>query len=316
MPILPELAPMVARINAARAHLPDASTPVAERRAVIHRGMDQRAGSVALPAPPTTTTDHRVAVDAEHITVRSYRPHRHGRLAAHVYVHGGGWWLGELQHRDAVCATLAADAGCVVFSVAHRLAPEHRFPIPVCDCYAALRWVVDNADALGVDAARLSIGGDSSGANLAAATAMLTRDSGRPHLLAQVLEIPVLDLTMSQPSVHEAAGAVVLTGAELAANIEQYCDAGDRRHPYASPLLADDLAGLPPALIMTAEYDILRDEGAAYGRRLSESGGAAEVVEWAGHVHGSHEMTAVLESARAWQARVAGFLRDRYAASR
>ncbi|MEO3829563.1 alpha/beta hydrolase [Actinomadura sp. B10D3] len=308
MPVLPELVPMLDRVAQARAHMPGASTPVAERRAFIHRGMDQRVKAVALPMPPVTCADHEVPVEGGTITVRVYRPDLAGVLPGHVYVHGGGWWLGELHHRDAVCARLAADAQCAVVSVAHRLAPEHRFPVPVHDCRDALRWVAANAGRLGVDAARLSIGGDSSGANLAAATALMARDQGGPALVAQVLEIPALDLTLKQPSVNEPAEAALLTRDDLAADIERYCDPEDRTDPYASPLLAGDLSGLPPALIMTAEFDILRDDGAAYGRRLTEAGVPAEVVQWDGHVHGSHEMTAILESARRWQAHVAGFL--------
>ncbi|GAA4444624.1 alpha/beta hydrolase [Phytohabitans houttuyneae] len=312
MPALPELAPMLARIEAARAHVPDPALPVAERRAAIHRGMDQRAAAVALPPPPVAVTDHAVPVEGGEITVRTYRPDVEGPLPAHLYVHGGGWWLGTLAHRDAACARLAVDARCVVASVAHRLAPEHWFPVPVRDCVAALMWLAGRAAELGVDASRLSIGGDSSGANLAAATALVARDEGGPALVAQVLEIPALDLTMSQPSVNATAGPVVLTRDDLAENIARYADPADLRHPYASPLLAPDLSGLPPALVMTAELDILRDDGAAYGRRLVEAGGSAEVVEWAGHVHGSHEMTAVLVSAREWQARAAAFLRAHY----
>jgi acetyl esterase len=312
MPVLPELVPMLARIDEARGRLPDASMPAAERRAVIHRGMDHRAATVARPAPPVVQTDHEIEVEGGRITVRGYTPEGAGPLPCHVYVHGGGWWLGTLDHRDALCARLAVDARCVVVSVAHRLAPEHRFPLPVHDCHTAVRWVADHADRLGIDASRLSIGGDSSGANLAAATALMIRAEGGPSLLAQVLEIPVLDLTMDRTYANEAEGPLVLTRDELAAAIEGYCAVEDRRRPYASPLLAGDLTGLPPALIMTAEYDLLRDEGEAYGELLRRAGGSAEVIRWAGHVHGSHEMSAVLESAREWQSRVAGFLRDAF----
>jgi acetyl esterase len=303
---------MLARIEAARAHLPDPSLSTAERRAAIHRGMDQRAATVAVPPPPVTVTDHAVAVEGGEITVRTYRPDAAGPLPGHVYVHGGGWWLGTLSHRDAICARLAVDARCVVASVAHRLAPENRFPVPVRDCVAALEWFARRAVELDVDASHLSIGGDSSGANLAAATTLVARDEGGPALVAQVLEIPALDLTMSQPSVTATTGPLVLTADDLAENIARYAGDADLRHPYASPLLAHDLSGLPSALVMTAELDILRDDGAAYARRLVEAGGSAEVVEWAGHVHGSHEMTATLDSAREWQARVAAFLRARY----
>jgi acetyl esterase len=303
---------MLARIEAARAYLPDASVPVAERRAAIHRGMDQRGAAVALPPPPVTVTDHTVSVEGGEISVRTYRPDLQGVLPCHMYVHGGGWWLGELRHRDATCAHRAVDAGCVVVSVAHRLAPEYRFPVPVRDCSTALRWIATHSDLLGADPSRLSIGGDSSGANLAAATTLVAREEGGPTLAAQVLEIPALDLTMSQPAITGTAEPVLLTRDELADNIARYADPEDRRHPHASPLLAPDLSGLPPALIMTAEHDILRGDGAAYARRLTEAGGSAELVEWAGHVHGSHDMTAVLESARQWQRRVADFLQSRH----
>jgi acetyl esterase len=312
MPVLPELVPMLDRVAQARAHMPDGSTPVAERRAFIHRGMDQRVKAVALPMPPVASADHEVSVEGGTITVRVYRPDVAGALPGHVYVHGGGWWLGELHHRDAVCARLAADARCAVISVAHRLAPEHPFPTPVHDCRAALQWVAGNAERLGIDAGRLSIGGDSSGANLAAATALMVRDQGGPSLVAQVLEIPALDLTLGQPSVNEPADAALLTREDLAADIERYCAPEHRDDPYASPLLAADLAGLPPTLIMTAEFDILRDDGSAFGRRLTAAGVPAEVVQWDGHVHGSHEMTAILESARRWQAHVARFLTGRH----
>ncbi|MFC0529896.1 alpha/beta hydrolase [Phytohabitans kaempferiae] len=315
MPLLPELVPMLARIEAARAHLPDAALPVADRRAAIHRGMDQRAAAVALPPPPVAVTDHTVPVEDGEITVRVYRPDAEGPLPGHLYVHGGGWWLGTLAHRDTVCARRAVDAGCVVASVAHRLAPEHRFPVPVRDCAAALAWLASRAATLGVDASRLSVGGDSSGANLAAATTLVARAEGGPALVAQVLEIPALDLTMSQPSVAGLTGPLVLTRDDLAADIARYADPADLGDPYASPLLTPDLSGLPPALVMTAEFDILRDDGAAYARRLVEAGGSARVVEWPGHVHGSHEMTATLESAREWQAQVAAFLRERHQGS-
>jgi acetyl esterase len=311
VPILPELVPMLARVDEARAHLPDPSLPAAERRAAIHRGMAQRSAMVA-PAPPVVTSDHQVPVEDGTITVRAYRPPdaEPGPLPVHLYVQGGGWWLGELDHRDALCAHLATDAGCVVVSVAHRPAPEHPFPIPVHDCHTALLWTADHAPDLGIDATRITIGGASSGANLAAATTLMARDKGGPALAAQVLDIPALDLTMSLPSAKGVGAKTLMSPEDLAADIARYCSPGDLSDPYASPLLADDLRGLPEALIMTAEYDILRDDGAAYARRLSEAGVPSELICWPGHVHGSHEMTAMLQSARDWQAREASFLRD------
>jgi acetyl esterase len=315
MPILPELVPMLDRIDEARAHMPDPSLPAAERRQAIHRAMAQR-GAMVLPAPPVGTSDHQVPVEGGTITIRAYRPPDAGPgpLPVHLYIQGGGWWLGELDHRDALCAHLATDAGCVVVSVAHRLAPEHPFPIPVHDCHAALLWTAEHAADLGVDATRISIGGASSGANLAAATTLMARDRGGPALVAQVLDIPALDLTMSRPSAKGLGERTFLSPEDLAGDIARYCSPDELRNPYASPLLADDLRGLPQALIMTAEYDILQDDGAAYARRLSEAGVPSELVCWPGHMHGSHEMTAILESARDWQARGAAFLREVFAA--
>lgn len=313
MPVLAELEPMVARVNRLRdeeaAGLP---LPLTDRREQIHRGMSQRLAAVALPAPPGgVREDHVVAVDGGEVRVRVYRPGASSvTLPVHVYVHGGGWWLGTLDHRDQVCGWRAANVDCVVVSVEHRLAPEHRFPVPVHDVYAALEWVVEHAAQLGVDPARTSIGGDSSGANLAAAAALLSRDRRGPALVAQVLEIPALDLTMSLPSVTENATGYLLTRQDLAADIDRYCDAGQRRDPLASPALAPDLAGLPPALVMTAEYDVVRDDGELYADRLNAAGVEAEAIRWAGHVHGSHEMTATVASARDWQARVETFLRQ------
>lgn len=313
MPVLPELEPMLAQIRKTRGQqVADDSTPIAQRRTWVHRGMDQRATAVAIPAPDLARRDHSVPVDGGRITVRVYQPDLPGPLPGHVYVHGGGWWLGTLDHRDQVCAWRAANVGCVVVSVAHRLAPEHRYPVPVHDVFAALRWVVAHAAELGIDPDRMSIGGDSSGANLAAAATLLSRDLGGPALAAQVLEIPALDLTLDQPALpdlEEHADVLPLTRQDLADNIDRYCDPDRRGEPSASPALAPDLSGLPPALIMTAEYDVLRGDGERYGDRLTAAGVPAEVVRWAGHVHGSHEMTKVAPSARDWQARVEGFLR-------
>lgn len=310
MPVLPELEPMLARINEARGRGVDHTIPLAQRRAFIHDAMDQRVAAVVAAPPDVDRKDRSVPVDGGEIDVRVYRPRgSNAGLPGHVFVHGGGWWLGTLDHRDRLCASRAVNVGCAVVSVAHRLAPEHRYPIPVEDVYAALVWVAANASELGIDEKRISIGGDSSGGNLAAAVALMSRDRGGPAPVAQVLEIPALDLTMGQPSVEQYAEGYVLTRGDLADNIDYYCDPDRRREPYASPALAADLSGLPPALIMTAEFDVLRDDGELYARRLNEAGTPAEAICWPGHVHGSHEMTAVLSSARDWQARVESFLR-------
>ncbi|MBB5790072.1 alpha/beta hydrolase [Jiangella mangrovi] len=316
MPVLPELHPMVSRIAQARQFPADPAQSVADRRAAIHRGMDQRAATVTLPAPALVThRDHTItADDGGSIDLRSYHPG--GEPAGdeqprpgHVYVHGGGWWLGTLDHRDALLARRAVSTGSVVVSVAHRPAPERRYPVPAEDVYAALSWVAAHADTFQVDPGRLSIGGDSSGANLAAAAVLMARDRGGPRPAAQVLEIPVLDLTLAHAEREADPDAVVLTYDELAENIERYCDPDRRGEPYASPLLSPDLSGLPPTLIMTAEFDVLRGDGRAYAERLAAARVPVTLHEWAGHVHGSHDMTAVVASARDWQGEVDDFLR-------
>lgn len=325
MPVLPELEPMLARINEARSQAVAPAASLAQRRDFIHGAMDQRLAAVASPAPEVGRQDLPVPDDGDRdgdrdgdeVVVRVYRPvGSRAALPVHVYVHGGGWWLGTLDHRDRLCAARAVNTGCVVASVAHRLAPEHRYPIPLEDVYDALLWVVDHAQDLDMDPSSVSIGGDSSGANLAAAAALMSRERGGPALVAQTLEIPVLDLTMSQPSVGQYADGYALTRHDLEQNIDNYCDVDQRREPLASPALAADLSGLPPALIMTSEYDVVRDDGELYARRLNEAGTSAEVICWPGHIHGSHEMTAVLPSARAWQAKVEAFLREAHGAGR
>jgi acetyl esterase len=191
-------------------------------------------------------------------------------------------------------------AGCVVVSVEYRLAPESPYPGPVEDSYAALTWTADNADRLGIDPARIGVGGVSAGGGLAAATALMARDRGGPQLKFQLLEIPVTDTTLSQPSVEEFATGYGLTRAELSEGYGFYLPDDTQAHePYASPLLADDLSGLPSAFVLTCECDPLRDEGEAYAARLRAAGVDATLYRAAGHIHGSTYMTRFLPSARA-----------------
>lgn len=316
MPLLPELIPMLDRIAASRGDLMDADVPTAERRARIHAGMDQRAAYVSLPAPDTDRHDESIAIPDGEITVRVYRPPTGNKArAVHVYVHGGGWWLGTLDHRDNVCAHRAVALDCVVVSVAPRLAPEFPYPTPVEDVYSAITWVAEHAGELDADPARITVGGDSSGANLVAGAVLMAKDRGGPALLAQVLEIPALDLALSQPAAVENAEGYMQSTAEVADQIAQYCPAERRTEPYASPALAPDLSGLPPTLVLAAEYDVLRDDGDLFVRRLAEAGVPAEFVCWPGHIHGSHEMTKMLPSAQEWQSRANDFLRQHLAAA-
>jgi acetyl esterase len=221
--------------------------------------------------------------------------------------------LGTLEHSDNGCRAIAADAECVVVSVDYRLAPEAKFPVPTEDCYAALCWVVDNAFELGIDPSRISVGGGSAGGNLSAVVALMARDRGGPPLVLQVLEIPVTDLTMSQPSIDSNDGYLLTR-----VGMEQYRDhylaePKDATNPYASPLLAKDLGGLPPALVMTAEFDPLRDEGEAYAARLAVAAVEVDAMCWEGQFHGSQSMAKLIpDEAAEYHREVTSALRKAY----
>lgn len=268
-------------------------------------------GHYARAEPLAHEADHAIQVAGGSITVRIYPPANpdRGPLPCHVYFHGGGFWLGTLEHFDSLCRSLATEAGCIVASVGYRLAPENRFPAAAEDGYAALSWISEMAVQLGVDPARLSVGGVSAGGNLATVVAMMARDRNGPSLVLQVLEVPVLDLVNHNPL------RVPEEGMELSSGKDLYCahyltDASQAALPYVSPLLAEDLTGLPPALIMCAEYDPLAAEGAAYARRLAEAGVTVVHKCWPGQFHGAQPMAALIPvEAAAYQAMIASALR-------
>lgn len=293
MPVHPLLKPYFDAVHAPR----DVSFSVEEARAA------GKAGAWSVPMDgfeelDVTSEDLAVAVDGREIAVRVYRPDERGPLPCFVYMHGGGFFLGDLEMDDVPCRRVAADARCIVVSVDYRLAPEHRFPTPPEDCYAAVRWVIDNAQGLMVDPSRVGIGGRSAGGTLAAAVCLMARDRGGPPLAVQVLDIPVLDLTRIEPLVVDD-GAVVLSNAGKDRYRRLYLgDVAEAADPYASPLLARDLTGLPPALILCAEYDPVRDEGLEYAQRLAEAGVRCDVEVWKGHCHGTmHRPDLVAEDA-------------------
>jgi acetyl esterase/lipase len=221
------------------------------------------------------------------VPVRIYRPSGDaGPRPAAVYLHGGGFVAGDLDTEDLRCVRLAHDGGCVVVSVDYRLAPEHRFPAPLDDCYAALCWTAAGASDLGVDPHRIGVVGASSGANLAAATALLARDRGGPTVAFQCLVYPTLDDRMETASVR-FVGTPIVDGSDVARCWGYYL--GDNRDdvsPYAAPGRATDLRGLPPAYVMTAELDPLRDDGLRYAARLLEAGVSVELHQFAGAFHG------------------------------
>jgi len=312
VPVDPLLLPLL-EVTSAMGTAPAGS--VTEARAAVNaRSHILIATYYAAPPEPASITDRTIPINGAEIAVRIYRPEREGALPAHVYLHGGGFWLGSLDSCDNPCREICVGADAVVFSVGYRLAPEHPFPTGPEDCYAALCWLVENAEELGVDPNAISIGGESAGGGLAAVVALMARDREGPSLVMQVLGIPVTDLTMSQPSVKELGTGYLLTQAGMIEYREHYLSRDeDMIHPYASPLLAPDLSSLPPALVMTMEYDPLRDEGEAFARRLVEAGTPTRHIRWLRHVHGSALFTRLLPSAREYNRTVNDALRASYA---
>ena len=256
-----------------------------------------------------TIADHTAPGPAGDVPVRVYSPAGEGPFPLLVWIHGGGWVLGSVEESDPVARGLSVAADCVVASIEYRLAPEHPFPAGLEDCWAALRWCVDHADDLRVDPDRLAIGGDSAGGNLAAACTVLARDAGGPPLRFQLLVYPVVDFDATTRSMVDNAEGYLLTREVMQWFYDHYTNPDQRNDPRAAPLRADDLSGLPPALVITAEYDPLRDEGEAYGRRLAEAGVPVTVTRYDGMIHAFFSMTAFADRALEAEAEAGAALR-------
>jgi acetyl esterase len=212
-------------------------------------------------------------------------------------LHGGGFWAGSVDNVDWLARHYAAKADCVVLSVDYRQPPDHPWPTANEDVYAVLQWAVAHGEAIGADPSRLAVGGVSAGGCIAASVALLARDRGGPSLCFQLLEIPMTDLTMSQPSITKFASGYLLTKSDIAESYDLYVpDVARRSHPEVSPFFAE-LGGLPPTYVVTCQYDPLRDEGAAYARRLGAAGVPAEHWEARGMVHSTNYLVR-LKSAR------------------
>ncbi len=242
------------------------------------------------------------------LPVRVYIPAQ-ATGAVLVWFHGGGWVIGDLETADAACRGLANRSGATVVSVDYRRAPEHPAPTPFDDCLAATRWVAAPGAELGVDPSRLAVGGDSAGGNLAALVALAARDGGGPAIGFQLLVYPATDLTMSHPSIIENGEGHLLTAAAMGWFADHYLGDGDPTDPAVSPLHVGDLAGLPPAMVITAGYDPLRDEGDAYAERLSAAGVATEHVRYDGMIHGFFGLDALLDRSREAVTRAGAALR-------
>ncbi|HWG63485.1 MAG TPA: alpha/beta hydrolase [Streptosporangiaceae bacterium] len=325
MPFHPQVQALWDRLHADQA--PGLYTlPIDEARAADLKSILDGAGE---PEPVAEVREFAIPGPAGELTVRMYRPLAGrapgggtapgggrapgGRLApgggraaadsaalpAVVYFFGGGWSLGTLDTCDGVCRLLASGAGCAAISVAYRLAPEHKFPAAVHDCHAAAAWVAEHATDLGVDADRVAVGGDSSGGNLAAAVTLLARERGGPAICHQLLVYPNTDYQADTESIRRGTDPYFFSVNSINWYWGHYlASPEDGSSPLASPLRAGDLRGLPPATVITAEYDPLRDEGEHYASRLAEAGVSVEVTRFDGMMHGFFTMSGDLDTAR------------------
>ena len=282
-------------------------TPTDARR--MYR--DRRA--YTQPEPPTVSAVLNLHTDGA-VPLRLYRPlsaESQPVLPVLVYFHGGGWTIGDLDTHDVLCRQLCAAAGVAVVSVGYRLGPEYRFPAAVDDCVAATRWVRQEAAALGIDGARLAVGGDSAGGNLAAVVALSMRDAGDAALVFQLLIYPATDQRAGAPSHSTNGQGYLLTRDSIAYYRGHYiADPAQWADWRVSPLLAADLTRLPPALVLTAGYDPLRDEGLQYADALSAAGGRVQYVCFERQVHGFITMGRVLDEAQTAVALCASVLKQ------
>lgn len=263
---------------------------------------DLRAGAAAAarmsPSGPAVSSvvEHSVPVDGGHIAVRAYEPE--APTAAILFFHGGGWVLGTLDESDLLARTLAVRNNALVLSVDYRLAPEHPFPTATNDAWASLLWAAEHLAAR-EDGLPLVLLGESSGANLAAVVAQRAQREGGPRILSQVLLYPAMDCDVDRPSYLDPANQLTLSRDAMMWFWDHYADGDQRTDPAASPLRADDLTGLPPAVIVTAEHDPLRDEGEEYADLLRSAGVAVEHRRFHGQIHGFVGMLGVLPGAAA-----------------
>jgi len=263
------------------------------------RQVPRMMAELGSPEEPVARIDDRtVPGPAQRIPVRVYRPTLAGTLPAVMFFHGGGFVICDLDSHDRQCRSLANQSGCTVIAVDYRLAPEHRYPAAAEDAYAATRYVAEQASEFGIDAGRIAVCGDSAGGNLAAVVALMARDRGGPLLRFQLLVYPVTDFTDDSPSMREFDG-VFLSAAQMEWFANSYVpNVADRQQPYASPLLASDHRGLPPAYVITAECDMVRDQGQAYAAKLQAAGVTVESKCYDGMIHPFISLGGIVDGGR------------------
>ena len=249
--------------------------------------------------PVENVEDRTIPLAGRDIPIRVYTPAGEAPFPALVFYHGGGWVIGSIETHDAVCREIANLASCKVISVEYRLAPEHKFPAAVEDAYESLEWISSHAAELGIDPERIAVGGDSAGGNLATVACLIANERGGPHVVHQLLFYPSTGPAMDTPSASENAEGYLLTKDMMIWFQSHYlANEEDQEHPYLSPILSDKLEGLPPATILTAQYDPLRDIGIAYAEKLKSHGVEVFHKNYDDLIHGFANFTAYVPEAR------------------
>ena len=280
----------------------------------------KKARAIAQPEPPrvAAVTNLSATGPGGEIPLRAYRPQGSNAtqvLPVLVFLHGGGWTIGDLDTHDVACREICNRASCAVIAVDYRLAPEHRFPAAVEDTIVAIRWVAAHAGELALDARRIAVGGDSAGGNLAAVAALILRDAGGPALVLQLLIYPATDFRCNTPSHAQNGSGYLLTREAIDYFSNSYLSAPQDGNDWrASPALAASFRGLPPAFVLTAGYDPLRDEGAQYAQLLRDGGVPVEYVCFDAQIHGFITMSKVIDAATVAFDRCAGALKRAFAA--
>ena len=271
---------------------------------------------VSNPEPPALQSAEPLSIPAPHgsIPARVYTPRKlrktDGLAPCLVFFHGGGWVIGNLETHDVVCRKLADEGELMVISVDYRLAPEHKFPAAVDDAIASTKWIAANARQLGIDASRLMVGGDSAGGNLAAVVTLAARDGNGPRIAGQVLIYPATDFSMAHPSHAEPETSILLTHSVIRWFRDHYLNGSADVHDWrASPVRAKTLIGLPPAYVLTAGADPLRDEGDEYAKALKEAGVSVTYRHFPGQFHGFFTMGKLLQQANVAAGEIGAWLK-------
>lgn len=307
MPPTPETQGLLAMLEEAGG--PDISEQTPEEaRAMMEGFAPMQAGA----PEPARVEDRNLPGPGGDIPVRVYAAEG-DNLPVVMYFHGGGWVLGNIESHDGTCKQLLAELGeAAVVSVDYRLAPEHKYPAAADDCYAAAAWVAENGAEIGVDGSRMAVAGDSAGGNLSAVVSQMARDKGGPAIAAQVLHVPVTDHNYHYQSYSDNAEGYLLTRASMVWFWDHYLPSAEAGHDaYASPLQADDLAGLAPALVQTAEFDPLRDEGEAYAAALEAAGSEVTMHRYDGVIHDPFMMFAIIPTGIECLKEAAAFINER-----